>query len=165
MHLYYNHLVGDPNQIISPPSPSIVHTWESSDDAITYPPSGYIDPRIESSNGMDYDLGVENITLVFNEPIQKTDGNPLDASVFSIRVTGDGVAPQIIAVDAINNPDEVVRGKRKGEIERWIAHKLLDDGYMLRVIYEVKNKDSNVISLYISRRERYYRGGVREDTL
>jgi hypothetical protein len=31
------------------------------------------------------------------------------------------------------------RGKRKGETERWIAHKLNDE-YMLRVIYEVNQK-------------------------
>jgi len=30
-----------------------------------------------------------------------------------------------LVIDAINNPDEVVRGKRKGEVERWIAQKLL----------------------------------------
>ncbi len=36
---------------------------------------------------------------------------------------------------------------------------------MLRVIYEVKNENINVITLYISRRERYYRGGIREDKL
>jgi hypothetical protein len=70
-----------------------------------------------------------------------------------------------LVVDAINNPDEVVRGKRKGEIERWIAHKLLEDGYMLRVIYEDKNEDTNVITLYISKLERYYRGGVRENKI
>jgi len=68
-------------------------------------------------------------------------------------------------IEAINNPDEVVRGKRKGELERWIAHKLLDDGYMLRVIYEVKNEDINVITLYVSKQERYYRGGVRENKI
>jgi hypothetical protein len=70
-----------------------------------------------------------------------------------------------LVIDAINNPDEVVRGKRKGEIERWIAHKLLDDEYMLRVIYEVENEDIKVITLYTSERKRYYKGGVREDTI
>jgi hypothetical protein len=29
----------------------------------------------------------------------------------------------------------------------------------------IKNKDVNVITLYISKRERYYRGGVHEDIL
>ncbi|KAF5412970.1 MAG: hypothetical protein C5S47_00320 [Candidatus Methanogasteraceae archaeon] len=68
-------------------------------------------------------------------------------------------------IQTINNPDEVVRGKWKGEIERWVAHKLLDDEYMLRVVYEIENGDINVITLYISKRKRYYRGGIREDKI
>ena len=72
------------------------------------------------------------------------------------RLKRYGVNRELI-VDAINNPDDVVRGKRKGEIERWIVHKLLDDGYMLRVIYKFKNEDIYVITSYISKRERYYR--------
>jgi len=80
------------------------------------------------------------------------------------RLKRYGVNRELI-VDAINNPAEVIRGKRKGESERWIAHKLLDDEYLLRVIYEFKNEDINVITLYISKRERYYRGGVHEDKL
>ena len=50
-------------------------------------------------------------------------------------------------IEAINNPDEVVRGKNRGELERWIAHKLLDDEYMLRVVYEARNWDISVITL------------------
>jgi hypothetical protein len=80
------------------------------------------------------------------------------------RLKRYGVNRELV-IDAINNPDEVVRGKRKGEIERWIAQKLLDDEQMLRVIYEFKNEDIYVITLYISKRERYYRGGIREDKL
>ncbi len=68
-------------------------------------------------------------------------------------------------IEAVNNPDEVVRGKNRGELERWIAHKLLDDEYMLRVVYEVRNWDISVITLYISKRRRYYRGGIREDKI
>ncbi|MCK5109358.1 MAG: hypothetical protein KAR25_06680 [Methanosarcinales archaeon] len=68
-------------------------------------------------------------------------------------------------IEAVNNPDEVVRGKNRGELERWIAHKLLDDEYMLRVVYEVRNWDLSVITLYISKRRRYYRGGIREDKI
>jgi|GEM_PF-4895847 len=68
-------------------------------------------------------------------------------------------------IEAVANPDEVVIGKNRGELERWIAHKLLDDEYMLRVVYEVKNEDISVITLYISKRRRYYRGGVREDKI
>ena len=68
-------------------------------------------------------------------------------------------------IETINNPDEVVKGKRKGEIERWIAHKLLDDEYMLRVVYEIKSGGINVMTLYISKRKRYHRGGIREDKI
>jgi len=70
-----------------------------------------------------------------------------------------------LVVDAINNPYEVVRGKRKGKLQRWVAHKLLNDEYKLRVIYEIENEDICVVTLYISKRKRYYRGGVREDKL
>ena len=37
-------------------------------------------------------------------------------------------------IEAVDNPDEVVRGKNRGKLERWIAHKLVDDEYMLRVV-------------------------------
>ncbi len=42
------------------------------------------------------------------------------------RLDGYSVDGELI-VDAINNPDEVVRGKRKGELQRWVAHRLLND--------------------------------------
>ena len=48
---------------------------------------------------------------------------------------------------------------------RWIAHKLIDNEYMLRAIYEVKDEGISVITLYISKRRRYYRGGIREDKI
>ena len=77
----------------------------------------------------------------------------------------DTIISRRFVIEAINNPDEVVRGKNRGELERWIAHKLLDDEYMLRVVYEVRNWDLSVITLYISKRRRYYRGGIREDKI
>lgn len=68
-------------------------------------------------------------------------------------------------IEAINNPEEVVRGKNRGELEKWIAHKLIDNEYMLRAIYEVKDGGISVINLHISKRRRYYRGGIREDKI
>ena len=68
-------------------------------------------------------------------------------------------------IEAVDNPDEVVRGKNRGELERWIAHKLIDDEYLLRVVYEVRNWGISVITLYISKRRGYYRGGIREDKI
>ena len=61
---------------------------------------------------------------------------------------------------AVVFPDEVVIGHSG----RFVAHKLLND-YLIRVVYEYENDTPVVITLYIARKERYFRGGIYEDRI
>ncbi len=63
-------------------------------------------------------------------------------------------------LNAVLFPDEVVRGHSG----RFVAHKLLND-YLVRVVYEYENGFPIVITLYIARKERYFRGGMYEDKI
>ena len=62
-----------------------------------------------------------------------------------------------LLTDIVNNPDEVLKGK-KG---RLIVHKVLDDKYILRVIYETHRDEIQIVTFYRARKKRYYRGGRR----
>ncbi|MFQ6061970.1 MAG: hypothetical protein ACE5KT_01725 [Methanosarcinales archaeon] len=52
----------------------------------------------------------------------------------------------------------------KGKKKRWIAHKVLDDTYILRVIYEIhaEVEEKQIVSFYRAKKDRYYKGGVDE---
>ena len=63
-------------------------------------------------------------------------------------------------LNAVLFPDEVVRGHSG----RFVAHKLLND-YLVRVVYEYENGFPVVITLYIAKKERYFRGGIYEDKI
>lgn len=54
---------------------------------------GYIDPRIESSNGVTLDLGMTEITLEFNLAV-RDEGSPfITPNSFALSQTGGGDAP------------------------------------------------------------------------
>jgi len=56
--------------------------------------------------------------------------------------------------------DEVVRGHSG----RFVAHKLLND-YLIGVVYEYEGGIPVVITLYIAKKKRYFRGGIYEDKI
>ena len=54
-------------------------------------------------------------------------------------------------LDAINNPDRIMPG-RKG---RKVAQRILDETHTLRVIYEEKSGYVEIVTFYPARRNRY----------
>jgi len=60
-------------------------------------------------------------------------------------------------VEIVKKPDEVV----KGEGNRLIAHRVLDQTYILRVVYQESESEIEIITFYRAKRKRYYRGGSR----
>ncbi len=81
--------------------PAIVH-----DGGSTIPPSGYIDPRDESSNGFDLDLGIDTIQLTFNKPVRDinmNEGGGLTIDAFTIAADEAVATPTIVAVETSNN--------------------------------------------------------------
>jgi len=67
--------------------------------------------------------------------------------------------------NALKDPDEVIKGREVDEKQRWVAHKLLDNKRLLRVIYEKDEENIIVVTTYISKREKYYMGGIYEDKI
>jgi hypothetical protein len=57
-------------------------------------------------------------------------------------------------IQLIRKPDEIVSGKGN----RFVAHKVLDEDYILRVVYEEFEHEVQVITFYRAKRKRYYRG-------
>ncbi len=74
--------------------PVIVHgEGEPGDSLFTAPCSGYIDPRRESTNGIDHNLGVDSVRILFNVDVFGDDmGGAVTSANFTIMSTG-GTAP------------------------------------------------------------------------
>ena len=91
-------------------APRIVHTFAAPAPAgstMTSPCTGYIDPRIESDNGDVANLGVDEVVIVFSEPVYRLGAepiNPPDVSSFSIIETGESAPPNVAAVEQLS-PD------------------------------------------------------------
>lgn len=64
---------------------------------------GYVDPRMESTNAVDVDLGLTQVTMHFSQPVEHLDGGPLGAASFEVRETGGGVPPN---VSTVSSPDQ-----------------------------------------------------------
>ena len=60
-------------------------------------------------------------------------------------------------VKIVTKPDEVVTG----EGTRLIAHRVLDETYILRVVYEESERETRIVTFYRAKKKRYYRGGLR----
>ncbi len=64
---------------------------------------GYIDPRIESSQGSEPNMGLDSAVLVFNEPVFGIGGGELQPGDFSVTQTGVGDAPSVLHVNTTDN--------------------------------------------------------------
>ncbi|NOT00113.1 MAG: hypothetical protein HOP29_05755 [Phycisphaerales bacterium] len=75
----------------------------------TRPCTGYIDPRIESSNGSSLDRGVQEFVIAFNEPVFGPGMTAVGPGDFLIRQTGGGVKPIILTVEPLGGDGRVYR--------------------------------------------------------
>ncbi len=78
----------------APPGFAVAQAGVSVDEGIF---DLYIDPRAESNNGSNVNLGLDAITLKLTTPIQNSDGTPLSADRFSISDTA-GTPPSIVGI-------------------------------------------------------------------
>lgn len=76
----------------------------------TRPHSGYIDPRMESTDGISHDLGITQIAIQFSEPVEDVGepGGGLTPAAFTTRHSGGSECPQVVEVDTSNMPLVVV---------------------------------------------------------
>ncbi len=100
--------------------PFLVHGTAAAGE--TFPCTGYIDPRLESDNGVDLNVGVSEVTMVFNEPVFKVGGGgttPADATSFIVTETGGGVAPSVVNVTTADNISYTVTLDRPITLQEW----------------------------------------------
>ncbi len=64
---------------------------------------GYIDPRLESSNGVDINLGINEVVIGFTEAVFAIGGGAVSPASFKITQTGDGMAPIVATVEAVDD--------------------------------------------------------------
>jgi hypothetical protein len=103
-----------------PGPPELVHG--TADVGETYPCTGYIDPRLESDNGVDVNLGVNQVIMVFNEPVFKVGGagsTPADTTSFIVTETGGGLAPNVVDVGTSDNISYTVTLDRPITLQEW----------------------------------------------
>ena len=106
-------------QFLASESPEIVHRTAAAGE--TSPCTGYIDPRIESDNGVDVNLGVREVTIVFCEPVYRVGapGIAPDASSFTVTETGGGDPPEIISVNTTDNVEFTIQLDRPITLQEW----------------------------------------------
>ncbi len=97
-------------------APFIIHDEGMS----TVPHSGYIDPRRESTNGTDLDLGVSELTILFSEMVQKVGGGSLDGGDFEVVTSGDSEI-SVASVDDAQNPVVVVTLESPVPAGEWLT--------------------------------------------
>ena len=103
-----------------PGPPVLVHGTGDVDE--TYPCTGYIDPRLESDNGVDLNVGVNQVIMVFNEPVFKVGGagsTPADTTSFIVTETGGGLAPNVVDVGTSDNISYTVTLDRFITLQDW----------------------------------------------
>ena len=80
---------------------------------------GYIDSRAESTDGVNIDLGLNELTLVFTEEVFSPSGGAVTAADFEVSETGGAAAPTVVNVDAFSNPVITLTLSRNITIREW----------------------------------------------
>ncbi len=111
-------------------SPAIVH------GGLTNPFSGYIDPRMESTDGVNSDLGFLELVVQFTEPVTRMGGGNLENTSFSVVATG-GAEMSVVSVDASENP-----------LVRLTLSEPIQPGEWVTVIAEVQDEAGNEIQSF-----------------
>ncbi len=69
----------------------------------TRPHSGYIDPRHETIDGVAVTESIDEVTIVFTEPVRNVGGASLSADAFQVTSI-PGQSPHVSGIDATDNP-------------------------------------------------------------
>ncbi len=91
---------------------------------------GYIDPSIESGNGVDIENGINKVVIGFTEAVFAIDGGAVSPSSFEVTQTGIGPAPSVIAVNAIDESTFRLTLSKIIALQEWTT-----------IIASVKNED------------------------
>ncbi len=99
--------------------PFIIHNTKNTVSFAAHSFGGYIDPRMESTNGIDFDLGLDSVTIVFFEPVRNRNGLPLTALAFYATQTGAGAAPTVTSITTTDNITVTVNLHRIITLKEW----------------------------------------------
>lgn len=90
--------------------------------------TGYIDPRAESSNGQDLDLGLQTFRLIFNDNAQIYDHPVDEIDNYEVRQTGEEDPP--VVVDVMVHPGNPMMVdiflNRPIALQEWTTIRVLD---------------------------------------
>ncbi len=111
-------------------SPIIIHgkpiAGDNEPPEETEPFTGFIDPRAESTNGVQVDLGATYTDVAFSQPVQGNPiGGPLTVDNFAISQTGGEAAPNIISVEKIDALVYRVTWDRPVSTKEWTTIKVV----------------------------------------
>ncbi len=85
---------------------------------------GYIDPKMESSNCMDLNLGLDEVTIHFNCPVERIGGGTLTAADFTASETGGGAgAPSVTGITVLSSTSVQVNLDRPITVKEWMTVK------------------------------------------
>lgn len=98
--------------------PILVHGG-TDDSFASHSFGGYIDARAESTDGINIDLGMNEVTLVFSEEVFSPNGGDVDIADFTVTQTGPGQPPVVVSVNASNNPEIQLLLSRNITIREW----------------------------------------------
>lgn len=79
---------------------------------------GYIDPRAESDNGVELNLGLERITLRFSSRMENDDGSPLSVDRFSLTDTAN-TPPTITDIETEDAQIVTINLDRPLTVQTW----------------------------------------------
>ncbi len=97
--------------------PFIVHRRGRPDQ--TRPCTGYMDPRIESDNGVDLNKGVQQLVIVFSEPVFSPGGGPVGTGDFIVTETGNANPPTVASVSTTDGIEFAIRLSRIITLQEW----------------------------------------------
>lgn len=100
----------------------------------TQPFTGYIDPRQESTDGINVDLGLDEITIEFSERVRNIDGTDLSVDAFEIRQPPSDNPVSIASIESSNDRNVVVRLDQPINLGGWTT-----------IIANVEDTDGNKI--------------------
>ncbi len=80
---------------------------------------GYIDPRKESTDGVNLNLGMNQFVIRFSEPVVDIDGDALTAAAFSITETGQAAPPSVSEIEMLGEQTVRVTLDRIITLQQW----------------------------------------------
>jgi Dockerin type I domain len=81
---------------------------------------GFIDPRRESTDGVNVTEGVDKVTFVFSDDVVSGVGSgPVSSIDFEVTETGGATPPTVVSVNASQNPTIVVTLSRPITVQEW----------------------------------------------